>query len=994
MATTYRLLIKFSEPSAQRFWASVFVVFFVGIFIFVVSPVLAASTFFVAPNGNDSSDGSVNHPWKTLVQAQQYVRTINADMTDDISIVLSGGTYTLTAPLLLIARDSGTNGHTIHYRNVPNERPIINGGATIVGWVQDGNEWKANVPAGADFRQLYVNGQRAARSKGDQPLVLNRDYWPSVDGQGFYFPTINIDLWQNPTDIEFVSNNAWKQYRCHLSSVQFNVAIMQQPCWDNANRSEPSMKNNTVTYIENAKELLNRPGEWYLDKTNGVVYYKPFLHEQIDTTTFIRPLWDTFIEGTGVHNISFEGIAFEYAAWNRPSTAEGYASVQANTSYIGAAWNIEKAAANITFVSSSNITFTHNVFTHLGGAGLNFDTASHDNHIIGNHFTDISGNAVQIGDLDVSDPISYDNEVANNYIHDVATEYQDAVAIWFGYAKNALIINNEIFNLPYTGISLGWGWGNDDSDSQAGGNSVKQNYIYDHVQTLTDGGGIYTLSSQLDSTISGNVISNQGQAHGALYLDSGSRYFSVNQNVCWDNPESAFVKGGDNILQNNFWQDNNQFLYDPNPDLGPNTTEPNTVISSLTDAPANIISQAGLTSDYTPIKNLPYPTNLHSACDQYGTSVNLSWNTADHPTTYDLRFSDNTINKLSTTSTTKSVSCGQSYDWWVTNTDNTQDIPRDTFICPCNNAERPNAPDGIFLTSQATDSLGLMWSPSTDHYGLLRYDIYRDGVYIGYTANLFYLDSGLQPDTPYSYQVVAVDALQHRSEKGHILMASTGRLPTPLVVPALVPQILGIQDSIPTITPIALNQDIYKLKDGQRILALYPLGHGYRGKSWGRKIDLGRKGIYYIFIPLGTTKKIVVFDSHGKLTDALSLKSGYIDLSTDIDLQYLDDGKLVVLGFSTIPRGQVHLYSFTLGKLKKIHILPATGKLYRSPTVMFLRLTAKKLILVTMISGQRSSLRFWFYDKKKKKISLYSPSLAVRTIAEKKIAAYYSSAKK
>ncbi len=122
--------------------------------------------FFVSPSGNDSNSGNQSYPFLTITRAQQAVRNLTATMTGDIIITLAGGMYQLTAGLMFNQSDSGQNGYQVIYRNAVGETAIISGGVPIMNWTLGTNGiWSAPSPV-SDFRQLYVNGQRAVRGSG------------------------------------------------------------------------------------------------------------------------------------------------------------------------------------------------------------------------------------------------------------------------------------------------------------------------------------------------------------------------------------------------------------------------------------------------------------------------------------------------------------------------------------------------------------------------------------------------------------------------------------------------------------------------------------------------------------------------------------------------------------------------------------------------------------------------------------------------------------
>ena len=102
------------------------------------------ATYYVAPTGNDTNPGTITSPFRTLQRARDVVRTVNANMTGDINVLVRGGTYPVSSTIEFGPGDSGTNGFRVIYAAYPNEAPILEGGVQVTGWTQhSGNIWKA-----------------------------------------------------------------------------------------------------------------------------------------------------------------------------------------------------------------------------------------------------------------------------------------------------------------------------------------------------------------------------------------------------------------------------------------------------------------------------------------------------------------------------------------------------------------------------------------------------------------------------------------------------------------------------------------------------------------------------------------------------------------------------------------------------------------------------------------------------------------------------------
>ncbi|MCA1744626.1 MAG: hypothetical protein LC643_02730 [Bacteroidales bacterium] len=147
--------------------------------------------------------------------------------------------------------------------------------------------------------------------------------------------------------------------------------------------------------------------------------------------------------------------------------------------------------------------------------------------------------------------------VRNNLITDVTNEDWGCVGIGVGYAHDIDISHNEISQVNYSGISLGWGWTS--TVNAMKNNRVHANRIHDFARMLYDVGGIYTLSAQPNTVLSENVIYNLQKAPYAhipdhyqyIYFDEGSAYIRAVNN--WTEADKFFsnTPGPGNEWENN-----------------------------------------------------------------------------------------------------------------------------------------------------------------------------------------------------------------------------------------------------------------------------------------------------------------------------------------------------------------------------------------------------------------------------------------------------------
>ncbi|HZR41306.1 MAG TPA: hypothetical protein VFB12_14380, partial [Ktedonobacteraceae bacterium] len=371
----------------------------------------AGITLYVSPGGNDAHTATQNQPVQGLQRALTLARAQNQHMGGDITIYLFGGTYRLFQPITLNSWDSGFNGHNIVIKAFPGTHPVISGAAQIRGWsLYDAtkNIWVAQAPGGLKTRQLYVNGTRADRAHGPLPVTLKQT------STGYTASDATMAGWTNPSgatpQIEFVYRGglgAWTEPRCPVGAMSGTTITMAQPCWDNSTKRlccfADGRAYNLVgrmsiteqpTDVQNAFQLLDTAGEWFLDEGNSKIYYIPRTGENLATADVEAPRLETLISGNGtpsapIHNLVFDGIQFSYATWLGPNTGDGFSEIQANYQVTGpngwqvqglcnlpptpgtcpyAAWT--QIPGNISFTYDQNIQFINDAFVHLGAAGL------------------------------------------------------------------------------------------------------------------------------------------------------------------------------------------------------------------------------------------------------------------------------------------------------------------------------------------------------------------------------------------------------------------------------------------------------------------------------------------------------------------------------------------------------------------------------------------------------------------------------------------------
>lgn len=566
---------------------------------------------YVNPSGNDRNAGTSSQPKASLHgairEAREYRRLLKVKKDEPVRILMASGTYNMHEPVFIRPEDSGTeNSPTIIEALNKNEQVTLSGGIQIKNWKKQGKYWVADIPRFNGnrvlFRQLWINGEKAIRARSVSDFEeMNRILSNDKKNEILWIPKKSVEGLTKSRSLELVIHQMWAiaNLRVRDIIIQGDSAglkfhnpesrIQFEHPWP-----QPMVKEgfNSAFYFTNSLELLNEPGEWFYDSDLCKLYYMPRKGENMKTAEVTVPVLETLVivEGTldrPVEHIQFNGISFNHTTWIRPSL-KGHVPLQAGMYLLdayklqipGVPGNFNKGIENQGWigrppaaVSVKNADYTSfNLcrFEHLGSAGIDVVSGSKFGTINACVFKDISGNGMQIGkfsDIGMETHLPYDPSdkreicsqytISNNFITDVTNDDWGCVGILAGYVTDINIEHNEISEVSYTGISLGWGWTKTVNCMR--NNRVHANYIHHYGKHMYDVAGIYTLSVQSKSVISENRVEKiytPSYVHDPehwfyLYTDEGSSFIEVKDN--WTEAEK-FLKNANG--PGNTWLNN------------------------------------------------------------------------------------------------------------------------------------------------------------------------------------------------------------------------------------------------------------------------------------------------------------------------------------------------------------------------------------------------------------------------------------------------------
>jgi len=306
--------------------------------------------------------------------------------------------------------------------------------------------------------------------------------------------------------------------------------------------------------IENVKDFLDQPGEYFFDKSNSHLYIKPNSTE--DLNDLILGMLTELVDLRNVENIQIQDLSFRDQAatfmdegWSAPS---------------GGDWSLRRGGA-IFIENSSNVTVQGCNFFRLDGNAIFLSRKTRHVQIQHNQFEWIGEGAIATwGDTDHYDATAGEfpmyTLIEYNIMRELGIYEKQSSAV--GHSKAALttIRNNIMFNMPRAAINF--------NDLVGGGDLVEGNLIFNTCRESGDHGPINSWDRQpflttlrdgktpsfdpLPRIIRGNfIIANYNAAQG-VDNDDGSSWFHIHHNLFYEAEGFKMDYGGhDSIYEYN-----------------------------------------------------------------------------------------------------------------------------------------------------------------------------------------------------------------------------------------------------------------------------------------------------------------------------------------------------------------------------------------------------------------------------------------------------------
>lgn len=533
--------------------------------------------FYISPDGNDQNTGTKNHPFASLERAKLAIKRNN---NRPVTIYLREGYYQLHQSFILEEADASRE-FPVLITAFPEEDVHLVGGRKISDFKALDKQSEASQKIESklhdqilqidlkamgieDYGEITARGfGRAIQPSGlelyfnEQVMTLAR--WPNegwatiedvpevLEGKGFSYNGNRPANWLNAPDIWLHGYWKWDWSDNYVKVA--GIDTIEKVIMTEAPYSNYPYTRGKRFYAFNILEELDTPGEWYLDRETGVLYFWPPSDPEA-SEIFVSLLQEPLIKLKNTKHITIKDLIIEYTCGAGVEIIGGTDNVidSCTLRNLGTvAVSIGKLDGNIGGLISGNTLYNGNAGAENGVSGCEIYSTGEGGIILGG------------GDRKTLTPGR--NFVINNDIYDCSRWVRTYRAGVFMYGVGNIVAHNLIHDLPHTAVFF---WGND--------HLMEYNEIHHVCMETGDAGAFYIGRdwSQRGSIIRYNYFHHLHgvKGHGgftdvmAIYLDDWASGTTIFGNIFYKAGRSIMIGGGrDNLVENNIVIDGNPAMH-------------------------------------------------------------------------------------------------------------------------------------------------------------------------------------------------------------------------------------------------------------------------------------------------------------------------------------------------------------------------------------------------------------------------------------------------